>query len=111
MVLADEGLFPAGEFHCPRCFCMRDFVVAVDEGGTPEEEAPPLECYVCGYVLGHITQEADPVTGTIHQVPVRKPAVPKELREQKRLEVRRRFVSDVLRDGARRENFTRRRRS
>ena len=77
------------------------------EDASPEDKEPPIECFVCGYVYDRVYQEIDAVTG--ERLPPNltvRSAMPFELREKARSEMREDFVRDVLRDGARRENFT-----
>ena len=42
-----------GDYHCPMCFCMREFI-AYDEQIT---DAGKAECFVCGYRFGKKVDE------------------------------------------------------
>ena len=98
-------LIPAGEFFCSSCFCQRDFVLAED--ATPEEKAPDLECFVCGFVFTKNYREVNMVTG--ERLPpnvATSPMIDPQLREEARAKLRDDFQKAALRSGYRRENFT-----
>jgi hypothetical protein len=95
---------PAGKFWCPRCFARTHFIVHPE--ASPEDPECALECWDCGYVHDKIVEECDPTTGIRHPNPRVRSAVSREQREQARAEIRENFRRDVIRDGARRENFS-----
>jgi hypothetical protein len=99
------GVIPAGQYHCPSCFCRRDFIVAPE--ASPDEAAPAIECWVCGYTYARVVREVDPVTG-IRLAPnlAVSQAIPQEVREEAKAKMRIEFRDAVLRDGVRRENFS-----
>ena len=90
---------------CRSCFCDRDFIVCED--ATPEENNPPIECFVCGHVYSKTVREVDPVTG--ERLPPNlaiSQTIDTETREAARAKLRADFMASTLRDGVRRENFT-----
>lgn len=103
--MATDGLYPAGEFFCRRCFCRRDFVICYD--ASPDAQEPPIECYVCEYRYDRNVVEVNPETG--ERMPPNlaiQSALPFEVREEARFRMRESFKTSVLRDGVRLENFS-----
>lgn len=86
-----------GHYHCPVCFCMREFVT-----DDPQcFDAGEAECETCGYQFGTVHDEK-----TGEKRPVLKPALVAEAKKR-RLEE---FHTAMLQSGVRREDLTRVRR-
>lgn len=97
---------PAGEFWCPCCLMMRDFIVAGD--GSPLNPQVPLECWTCGYIYDKVIQELEDDLITHRTEPKITNAIPKQAREEARQKLREDFQRSILKQGFRRENFTKR---
>lgn len=107
--------FPVGQFWCPRCVVLRDFVVR--EGESPTDKDVDIECFVCEYVYSKVVEEFDPKTGALHVdskgelygAPVIRPVISQEQRHKARKDLRESTRTDMIRgSGARAQAFAQR---
>lgn len=96
--------YPAGKFWCPRCVMKTDFVIAY--GASHTEPDAPLECWKCGYIHHKIRHELEDDGVTHRKSPKVSPAIPKWMRHDARVLLKREFQESAERSGFARENFT-----
>lgn len=87
-----------GQYWCPRCFCKRDFVLAL--GASDTEDLPDLECAMCEYTYTMVTTE----TGS--GPPSRYHPITKAMRQAAQLELRAQFMRQLDTNGHERELVT-----
>lgn len=90
-----------GHFHCPMCFCRREFV-AFEEDVTDVGKA---ECCECGYRFGNKTDELA-IEGSGENkryVPKTEPVLSKALADRARQQLLEDYRRTLLASGVRRE--------
>ncbi len=96
-----EAFRSFGRFHCPMCFCQREFV-SFEEDCT---DAGKAECCECGYSFGNRTDELAIEGEGAHQryVPKTEPVLSRALVERARVNMLEDYNRTMLASGVRRE--------